>query len=210
MSSRLLIHEAADLLGLTPKALRHYEKIGLISPNRSENGYRFYTADHILRLLRIRRLQSLGLSLAQIKQVLEEKDDTEVWQTILQLLLDQVEAQIDVLQQRRDELIDLLADGSIGILAVTEKELPSDLQPAQEYLDRHLIGSQASLWAREKQLDALLASAAQDAYLAVLTQRLMEPPLAIGTRQVASAPHSYPCLQATRSWSSLARKEDQP
>jgi DNA-binding transcriptional MerR regulator len=39
LRERLLIGEAAGLLGVTPKAIRHYEKLGLIErPGRSEAG----------------------------------------------------------------------------------------------------------------------------------------------------------------------------
>jgi DNA-binding transcriptional MerR regulator len=70
-SAYLRIGEAADLLDLTPKALRHYEKVGLIMPARSEGDYRLYSPELILRLQRIKQLQALGLSLRQIKKILE-------------------------------------------------------------------------------------------------------------------------------------------
>lgn len=209
MSSQLFISEAADLLGLTPKALRHYEKIGLINPMRLENGYRIYTADHILRLLRIRRLQSLGLSLTEIKTLLTEKDDTQVWRTILNMVLDQVEAQIGALEQRREELERLLADTDATILAVTE-ELPSELQPAQEYLDQYMSGPQASLWVKEKQVHALLASAERDGYLAILTQWPGELPSSFGTRQITSAQHPYVHFHGAMIRAGLTDEEDQP
>ena len=187
MSSQLFISEAADLLGLTPKALRHYEKIGLISPLRLENGYRVYTADHVLRLLRIRRLQSLGLTLTEIKSLLAEKDDRQVWRTILNMLLDQVDEQIGALEQRREDLERLLADDDTPIFAMTE-DLPGDLQRAQEYLDQHMPAPQASLWAREQQVHALFASTGHDGYLTMLTRWLVE---GTGSRQVAPVQRSY-------------------
>ena len=75
MDENLTIGEAADLLGVTRKALRHYEKLGLVTPDRSENGYRQYGPEDILRLQRVRQLQSLGLSLSRIKQVLRDYDN---------------------------------------------------------------------------------------------------------------------------------------
>ena len=71
MRTQLHIGEIAQLLGVTPKAIRHYQKVGLLAePERSEAGYRLYGAQNRLRLQRIRRLQALGLSLKQIKVVL--------------------------------------------------------------------------------------------------------------------------------------------
>jgi predicted site-specific integrase-resolvase len=45
MRARLQIGEVVALLGVTPKAIRHYHKRGLLAePTRSEGGYRLYTA----------------------------------------------------------------------------------------------------------------------------------------------------------------------
>ena len=71
MGERLRIGEVAGLVGVTTKTVRHYEKIGLLQrPERSESGYRLYTADDLLEVHRIKRLGSLGLSLQRIKEVL--------------------------------------------------------------------------------------------------------------------------------------------
>jgi DNA-binding transcriptional MerR regulator len=64
----------SQLTGVTIKALRHYDSIGLLKPagvDRS-TGYRFYTAGQINRLNRILALKDLGLSLAEIGQVLDK------------------------------------------------------------------------------------------------------------------------------------------
>ena len=59
----LTIGELARLAGVTPKAIRHYHKVGLLrEPERSEAGYRLYGAEDLLRLGRVRRLAGLGLS----------------------------------------------------------------------------------------------------------------------------------------------------
>jgi DNA-binding transcriptional MerR regulator len=74
MNTKLHIGEVANLLGITPKTIRHYHKVGLLAePQRTESGYRLYTAGDLLRLQRIRRLQALGLSLKQIKTLLGEQ-----------------------------------------------------------------------------------------------------------------------------------------
>lgn len=67
--------EFARLTGVTLKTLRHYHKIGLLDePDRRENGYRDYDVTHVIRLLRIRHLASVGLSLARIKEQLDAED----------------------------------------------------------------------------------------------------------------------------------------
>lgn len=63
------------MAGVSVRTLRHYHAIGLLpEPKRSSNGYREYEAEHLLRLLRIRQLASLGFSLDQIGPMLDELD----------------------------------------------------------------------------------------------------------------------------------------
>jgi DNA-binding transcriptional MerR regulator len=62
--------EAAAALGVTAKALRLYEKRGLVKPLRSAAGWRAYGPDALVRLHQIIALKRLGLSLAAIGQLL--------------------------------------------------------------------------------------------------------------------------------------------
>jgi len=63
--------ECARRTGLTVRALRVYEREGLIKPPRTSNGWRTYGPAELERLNVIAVLKSLGLSLAQIRAVLE-------------------------------------------------------------------------------------------------------------------------------------------
>ena len=56
----------ADLTGVTVKALHHYERRGLLAPQRSGAGYRRYTLRDLERLERILAMKSLGFPLGQI------------------------------------------------------------------------------------------------------------------------------------------------
>ncbi len=68
-------NEVAKLAGVSVRTLRHYHSVGLLpEPPRSDNGYRDYTAADVARVLRIKRLASLGFPLARIGAVLEEMD----------------------------------------------------------------------------------------------------------------------------------------
>ncbi len=68
MNDRLTIGETARRVGTTPKALRHYEALGLIPPAvRTSNGYRWYRPEDVNRILFIRRAKALGLSLEEIR-----------------------------------------------------------------------------------------------------------------------------------------------
>ncbi len=68
-------NEVAKLAGVTVRTLRHYHQLGLLAePERSENGYRDYAATDVARVLRIKRLASLGFPLARIGAILDEMD----------------------------------------------------------------------------------------------------------------------------------------
>ena len=68
-------NEVAKLAGVTVRTLRHYHQMGVLpEPARSGNGYRDYSAADLARVLRIKRLASLGFPLACIGTVLEELD----------------------------------------------------------------------------------------------------------------------------------------
>ncbi|MEU6084406.1 MerR family transcriptional regulator [Streptomyces sp. NPDC047108] len=54
--------EAAAAAGVTIKALRYYEDCGLLSPGRTANGYRVYTAEDVRLAEEIRSLGALGLT----------------------------------------------------------------------------------------------------------------------------------------------------
>jgi DNA-binding transcriptional MerR regulator len=65
--------ECAARTGVTVKALRIYERQGLIKPPRSPNGWRRYGPTELERLNSIVILKGLGLTLSQIRSVLAEK-----------------------------------------------------------------------------------------------------------------------------------------
>jgi DNA-binding transcriptional MerR regulator len=62
--------EAAQRLGVSPKALRLYEQRGLVAPLRSEAGWRAYGPEQMARAGEIAALRALGFSLAQVARVL--------------------------------------------------------------------------------------------------------------------------------------------
>ncbi|KAF1035053.1 MAG: Mercuric resistance operon regulatory protein [Burkholderia lata] len=63
--------EAAKRLGVSVKALRLYERQGLVTPGRTPAGYRAYGPDDLARAADIAALRALGLSLTQVASVLE-------------------------------------------------------------------------------------------------------------------------------------------
>lgn len=68
----MLIGEVSKLSGVSARMLRHYEKLGLVNPEQSSAGYREYSEDNVRRIFHIEGLRSLGLSLKQVGDALED------------------------------------------------------------------------------------------------------------------------------------------
>lgn len=68
---RLKIGELAKAAGVGPKAIRFYEAAGVLpEPARGPNGYRLYAPDAVELLRFVKQAQGLGLTLAEIKEVI--------------------------------------------------------------------------------------------------------------------------------------------
>src|SRR5215467_11237181 len=67
----LTISRLAGYAGVTIKAVRHYHRRGLLpEPPRDSSGYRRYTADHAVTLVKIKTLADAGVPLARVKELL--------------------------------------------------------------------------------------------------------------------------------------------
>lgn len=65
------VKQLSRLAGVTPRALRFYDEIGLLKPTRvGENGYRYYDEEAMLRLQQILLYRELDLPLDNIKQIM--------------------------------------------------------------------------------------------------------------------------------------------
>ena len=71
-----VISVAAQLSGLHPQTLRQYDRMGLVSPQRS-GCYRLYSLRDIRRLEKVQRLTAEGLNLEGIRRVLELEAEVE-------------------------------------------------------------------------------------------------------------------------------------
>jgi DNA-binding transcriptional MerR regulator len=67
-----MIGELAKRSGTTTKTIRYYKRIGLLPPaERSNNRYRYYSENEVQQLRFIRRAQKLGLTLAEIRELMD-------------------------------------------------------------------------------------------------------------------------------------------
>lgn len=64
------IGEVAQSTGLPVKTIRYYEEIGLIAPDRSQNGYRDFGAEDQRRLRFLSQARSLGFSLDECRRLM--------------------------------------------------------------------------------------------------------------------------------------------
>ncbi|MBL7258058.1 MerR family transcriptional regulator [Paractinoplanes lichenicola] len=73
----MLIGEVARRSGVSTRMLRHYDRLGLVRPTgRTVGNYREYSGADIRRIFHVESLRSLGLSLKQIAQALEDPEFT--------------------------------------------------------------------------------------------------------------------------------------
>jgi DNA-binding transcriptional MerR regulator len=77
MDHHLSPQEVARRFGVSIKALRLYERHGLLAPLRSEAGWRTYGPAQIARLHQVLTLKRLGLPLARIRQLLAGRDELD-------------------------------------------------------------------------------------------------------------------------------------
>ncbi|MBH0058241.1 MerR family transcriptional regulator [Pseudoalteromonas sp. SWXJZ94C] len=69
----MYVKQLAKLMGVTPDTVRHYTRVGLLNPIRSEeNGYQEYTASDQQRLKFIISSRQLGFSVKDIQQIIDE------------------------------------------------------------------------------------------------------------------------------------------
>lgn len=111
--------EFAALTGVTVRALHHYDRLGLLKPGgRTASGYRLYSAGDFARLQQIVTLKFIGLSLKQIKNVLD-RDSFD--------LLTALRLQREILGEKRRQL-----EMAIDAIAKAECLMAADGEPDWE------------------------------------------------------------------------------
>ncbi|GAA2028466.1 Cd(II)/Pb(II)-responsive transcriptional regulator [Terrabacter terrae] len=85
----MLIGELADAVGVTSQTIRFYERKGLLpDPERGASGYRIYDQSTLARLRFIGVAQAAGLTLSEVRSIIDLRDDGAVPCTHVVALID--------------------------------------------------------------------------------------------------------------------------
>lgn len=102
------IGEAATKAGLPVKTVRYYADIGLVAPDRADNGYRDYSEEDARRLGFIGRARAFGFSLTECRRLLALYEDSNRTSAEVKEITERHIAELDekmaALTTLRDEL----------------------------------------------------------------------------------------------------------
>jgi MerR family transcriptional regulator, repressor of the yfmOP operon len=132
--------------GLTSRAIRYYEEVGLLTaPSRTAGGFRLFSEDDVARLTRIKELQTLlGASLAEIKETLrvdaaravlrqeyQQATDAGTRLGIVDRAAALIQSQIDIIDERINRLMQLRADYAerLARLGTTRAQITDEQSP---------------------------------------------------------------------------------
>jgi DNA-binding transcriptional MerR regulator len=150
MSNTYRIGEFAELAGVTVRALHHYDRIGLLKPQRSTSGTRLYSLKDLERLEQIAALKFLGIPLQEIKLLLKHGPLT---------LSDSLHVQRQALTEKKR-----LIDRAIVAIEAAEKAIQSgqttdasvlrkiieviDMQPQENFMRKYYTEQAWTEWAQ--------------------------------------------------------------
>ncbi|MGA7937518.1 MAG: MerR family transcriptional regulator [Kovacikia sp.] len=130
MNNRMRIGEFAKRAGVTPRTVRYYESLGLLSPNQREGeGFRYYTEAELARLQKISTLKGLGLSLEEIASI------APLYFEELTLLAGKRKI-VEILKQHLRETEDKIED-----LEQFRAELRANIDRIEKWIDEQMAGS---------------------------------------------------------------------
>ena len=106
------IGDVAERSGIPPKTIRYYEDIGLVRPQRSDNGYRAFRETDLHKLVFLGRARALGFSIEDCRTLLslyedESRESAQV-KAIAEEHLSEIDAKISQLRSMRETLSHLV------------------------------------------------------------------------------------------------------
>lgn len=189
--------EIAKLAGVPVRTLRRYREVGLLpEPPRGANGYADYDTGHLVRILRIKQLASLGFPLERIGSLLDEVEAQAGLSTIdplddydqqLVLRIEELERQRRSIAplKRRSPHTDLTAECTHAAALLRDFETSSSLPQAEK--DAALLAAEA--------LKDLGVVELEDAYRAIAEHGLTDEYLTTGRelRHLPTSTSGVPC-----------------
>ena len=135
-------------MGKTTRALRFYEQLGLLVPQkRSEAGYRLYGEEAIVQITWIETLQSLGFSLGEIKSFLEDLEKAQNTSSKMEQIKEFYQEQLAETQKTIHKLQSLAMELSSSLEA---------LQDCSQCTRDKLVHTCRSCLSKEPQIPALI------------------------------------------------------
>ena len=129
------IGDFSRISGVSIKALRNYDKIGLLKPNKVDRstGYRYYSADQLVRLNSVVVLRNLGLSLGEIRSFLNGHASVDHVSHVLHVKRAEIQQQLLIEKRRLGQVEDWLREiereGNI-LLSLETSEILDGLKTA--------------------------------------------------------------------------------
>jgi MerR family transcriptional regulator/heat shock protein HspR len=121
-----VISVAAELTGLHPQTLRTYDRLGLVSPGRTNGGGRRYSWRDIELLREVAELTSAGIGLEGVRRILA------------------LEHQVDALRMRVGELEDELSAAEYALRSTLQRSTPRNLPAVRTQAS----GQSVTVWRR--------------------------------------------------------------
>jgi DNA-binding transcriptional MerR regulator len=109
----LTVGQLAEAAGMTTKALRHYDHVGLFRPDGIDegNGYRWYLAGRLRQARLIGRLRAVGVPLDAVAECLEADGEPDVVDRVLRDHQQRLDARLTRVRGDLHRLAHLLTDG---------------------------------------------------------------------------------------------------
>lgn len=98
-NTKYKIGDVANLMGLSRDTLRHYEKRGILTSRREENGYRYYTDQDISRLITILYQRKMNIRLGDMRTLCNSENSIDDLTEIMDTRLREEEQSIRMHQQ---------------------------------------------------------------------------------------------------------------
>ncbi|CDA10808.1 MerR family transcriptional regulator [Intestinibacter bartlettii] len=123
------IGEFSKLSQVSIRMLRHYDKIDLLVPEKTDKftGYRYYSAAQLIVINRIQELKKMGFSLNEIKDILKDYKDDDSFKSALKSRKSEIELGIEEMQNQVlliENFVKRLEEVSIMKYNVNVKEMP--------------------------------------------------------------------------------------